>query len=76
MDHIQNTPKQIAIWKAAFPNKSFPQTSHIGLIYKDHKKLSKRDNAASLLWYKDQDYHPDTILNFLIRLGWGAETRR
>jgi glutamyl/glutaminyl-tRNA synthetase len=68
-DHQTNTPKQIAIWNAGFSG-DFPQASHIGLIFKDGKKLSKRDNAASLLWYRDQGYHPDAVLSFLLRLGW------
>ena len=68
-DHQTNTPKQIAIWKAGFSG-DFPQVSHVGLIFKDGKKLSKRDNAASLLWYRDQGYQPDAVLSFLLRLGW------
>ena len=86
VDHITNTPKQIAIWqqlkeltKQTFgithmiPISKFklPQLTHIGLIYKDKKKLSKRDNAASLLWYKEQGYSPEAIINFLLRMGWG-----
>jgi glutamyl-tRNA synthetase len=69
-DHQTNTPKQLAIWKAGFSG-DFPQVSHVGLIFKDGKKLSKRDNAANLLWYRDQGYHPDAVLSYLLRLGWG-----
>ena len=79
VDHITNTPKQIAIWQAIADNMSIdelqiplPQFTHVGLIYKDKKKLSKRDNAASLLWYKEQGYSPETILNFILRMGWGS----
>lgn len=78
VDHITNTPKQIAIWqvlndpKCVADYKFFPKLTHIGLIYKDKKKLSKRDNAASLLWYKEQGYSPETILNFILRMGWGS----
>jgi len=78
-DHITNTPKQIAIWQAIADNMRIdesqiplPQFTHVGLIYKDKKKLSKRDNAASLLWYKEQGYSPETILNFILRMGWGS----
>lgn len=71
-DHQTNTPKQIAIWKASFSG-DFPQVSHVGLIFKDGKKLSKRDNAASLLWYRDQGYQPEAMLSFLLRLGWGPK---
>lgn len=71
-DHIQNTPKQMAIWQTAFAG-DFPKVSHVGLIFKDGKKLSKRDNASSLLWYRDQGYQPDAILTFILRLGWGPK---
>jgi len=79
VDHITNTPKQIAIWYALrsimiFGSfRKFPKVAHIGLIHKDKKKLSKRDNAASLLWYKDNGYSPNAILNFILRMGWGCK---
>ena len=47
--------------------------THVGLIHHNKKKLSKRDGAASMLHYKDAGYHPDAMLNFMLRLGW-AET--
>lgn len=53
-----------------FVIKPLPKFSHVGLIHKDKKKLSKRDNAASLLWYRDNGYSPDALLNFLLRMGW------
>jgi glutamyl/glutaminyl-tRNA synthetase len=43
----------------------------IGLIRKDGTKLSKRDGAASMLSYREKDYDPDAMLNFMARLGWG-----
>ncbi len=76
VDHISNTPKQLAIWHSICPKKPFPLFSHIGLIFKDKKKLSKRDGAASLLTYKDAGYNPDAVLDFMLRLGWGPNTGR
>jgi glutamyl/glutaminyl-tRNA synthetase len=102
VDHITNTPKQIAIWVAIHDSAGIPwsklseeegieylpQFAHIGLIHKDKKKLSKRDNAASLLWYRDNclaepnssadkvrhsGYSPEAILNFILRMGWGCK---
>ena len=72
-DHTSNTPKQIAIWNAlnkCFPGnaKPLPKFTHIGLLFKDGNKLSKRDNSFSLSKYVD--YHPDAVLNFILRLGW------
>jgi glutamyl/glutaminyl-tRNA synthetase len=74
VDHTTNTPKQIAIWLALSKireEKPFPKFAHIGLIFKDKKKMSKRDGAASLLDYRDKGYVPDALFNFLLRLGWG-----
>lgn len=100
VDHITNTPKQIAIWQALneihkgayqipednitingekVPNKLFfeyPQFTHLGLIFKDGKKLSKRDGAASLLWYKEQGYKSEAILDWMLRFGWSLRVAR
>jgi len=70
-DHTTNTSRHIMIYEALKKYDQVPQYAHIGLIHKDGKKLSKRDGAASMLWYKDQGYHPDAILNFMARMGWG-----
>lgn len=80
-DHFSNTAKQIAIWSAindvlrsqGQTGKPLPQFAHVGLIFKDGKKMSKRDNAASMLHYKNEGYTPDALLNFMLRLGWGGK---
>ncbi len=78
-DHISNTPKQIAIWcalneiySAVNSARDLPKFSHVGLVHKDGKKLSKRDQAASLLWYRDNGYSSGAILDFILRLGWST----
>lgn len=77
VDHIPNTSKQIAIWFALskIMGKKYddilPKFSHVGLIHFNGKKLSKRDNLSSIKYYMDKNYHPEAILNFLLRLGWG-----
>lgn len=75
-DHITNTGKQIAIWSAISKfygddASPLPKFAHVGLIFKDKKKMSKRDGAASLLDYRDKGYDPDAMFNFLLRMGWG-----
>ena len=75
-DHQQNTPKQILIqnlYRLCCPEREIilPKFHHIGLIFKDGSKMSKRENAASLMYYKEMGYHPEAILNFLLRMGWG-----
>ncbi|MCE5292582.1 MAG: hypothetical protein LLG14_25565 [Nocardiaceae bacterium] len=76
-DHIANTAKQVAIWSAIAHalgvEKEQPKFSHVGLIFKDKKKMSKRDGASSVLDYRENGYDPDGILNFLLRLGWGPK---
>lgn len=72
-DHTSNTPKQIAIWNAlnkCFPDRarSLPKFAHVGLLFKNKKKLSKRDNSFAVSNYNS--YHPEAVLNFLLRLGW------
>jgi glutamyl-tRNA synthetase len=78
VDHIANTAKQLAIWEAIATVHTRelwerPKFAHVGLIFKDKKKMSKRDGAASLLDYRDKGYDPDGIFNFLLRLGWGPK---
>lgn len=68
-DHLNNTPRQINIFKAL--GATPPDYAHIPLILDQHgKKLSKRDGAASVLDYRDKGYLPEALLNYLVRLGW------
>ncbi len=36
----------------------------------DKSKLSKREGHTSLMWYKEQGYLPEALVNFLCLLGW------
>ncbi len=70
-DHITNTNKQIVLWrKLGYP---IPKFAHVGLIGENGRPLSKREGAASMLYYKEKGYDPDAVLNFLARLGWGPK---
>ena len=74
-DHTTNTARQVVLYNCLKfilheYDYSLPRYAHIGLIRKDGAKLSKRDGAASMLWYKHQGYDPDAMLNFMARLGW------
>ncbi len=68
-DHITNTAKQAMIYAAL--GEPLPRYAHVGLVYKDKKKLSKRDGASSMISYKDSGVDPDAMLNFMARIGWG-----
>ena len=68
-DHISNTPKQIALYKA-FGFKT-PEFAHIPMILgEDGSRLSKRHGATSVTEYRDKGYLPHALVNFLALLGW------
>ena len=68
-DHLNNTPKQIHIYKAF--GWEPPQFGHLPMILGvDKTRLSKRHGATSVLAYKEMGYLPDALLNYLVRLGW------
>ena len=69
-DHINNTPRQINIYKAL--GAEIPVFAHLPLICgQDGQKLSKRHGTVSVLEYEKQGYLPEAIFNYLARLGWG-----
>ncbi|NDI87575.1 glutamate--tRNA ligase [Undibacterium sp. B2R-29] len=68
-DHVNNTPRQINILNAV--GASLPQYGHVPMILgPDGQKLSKRRNAVSVTDYADKGYLPESMLNYLARLGW------
>ena len=68
-DHIANTPKQVLIYDAL--GWELPKFVHLPLILgKDRKKLSKRHGVVSLLWYRDEGYIREALVNYLALLGW------
>jgi glutamyl-tRNA synthetase len=68
-DHISNTPKQILLYQALDAN--VPDFGHVPMVLgHDKSRLSKRHGAMSVTAYRDMGYHPDAMVNFLVRLGW------
>jgi len=68
-DHVNNTPRQIQIYKAL--GEQLPKYAHVPMILgPDKKRLSKRHGALSVLAYRDAGYLPHALLNSLARLGW------
>jgi glutamyl-tRNA synthetase len=71
-DHIANTPKQIAIFRAL--DKITPEYGHLPLVLdKDRAKLSKRFSAVSVDEYRQDGFLEDALVNFLALLGWHPE---
>ena len=68
-DHINNTPRQINIYRALGAEP--PEYAHVPLIMgPDGARLSKRHGAVSVLHYRQEGYLPEALLNYLVRLGW------
>jgi len=69
-DHVNNTPRQINIYRAL--GAPLPQFGHLPMILgPDGQKLSKRHGAVSVLQYRDDGFLPEALFNYLARLGWG-----
>jgi glutamyl-tRNA synthetase len=68
-DHISNTPKQIALYRAL--GHEPPVFAHVPMILgTDGKKLSKRHGATAVGDYQNQGILPAAMRNFLALLGW------
>jgi glutamyl-tRNA synthetase len=68
-DHISNTPKQIALYRAF--GTPAPVFAHVPMILgPDGKKLSKRHGATAVGDYQNQGILPLAMRNFLALLGW------
>jgi glutamyl-tRNA synthetase len=72
-DHISNTPKQIALYRAM--EWSVPEFGHVPLILgPDKKRLSKRAGATSVGEFQEKGYLSGALFNFLTLLGWSPGT--
>lgn len=68
-DHLNNTPKQIQVYKAL--GQQVPVFAHMPMILgPDRSKLSKRHGATSVVDYEKQGYLPEALVNYLALLGW------
>lgn len=68
-DHLNNSPRQINIFKALGAEP--PKFAHVPMILGDDgARLSKRHGAVGVMSYRDQGYLPEALLNYLVRLGW------
>jgi glutamyl-tRNA synthetase len=68
-DHLNNTPKQIQLYEAL--DSPVPDFGHVPMVLgHDKTRLSKRHGAMSVTAYRDMGYHPDAMVNYLVRLGW------
>ena len=70
-DHINNTPRQINLYRALGVKP--PIFAHLPMILgEDGKRLSKRHGAVNVLAFKEMGILPHALLNYLVRLGWSS----
>ncbi len=68
-DHLSNTPKQIAVYRALGVDP--PTFGHVPMIHgTDGKKLSKRHGDTAVGNYRQVGILPGAMVNFLSLLGW------
>lgn len=73
-EHLVNTPKQVLLYRAF--GWEPPTFTHLPLIMKNGKKMSKRDKdtdpraTVSVTERRDAGYLPEAMLNFMALLGW------
>jgi glutamyl-tRNA synthetase len=68
-DHVNNTPRQINIFRAL--GYEPPVFAHLPTVLNEQgEKMSKRRGAKPVTWYRDEGYLADGVVNYLARLGW------
>jgi len=71
-DHFTNAFRQRQIYDSL--GWDVPTFAHVPLIHgPDGAKLSKRHGALGIEAYRDMGYLPETLRNYLARLGWGHQ---
>ena len=70
-DHVNNTPRQLHIFRVLVEEKKIPSFAHLPMILgADGERLSKRHGAVSVMQYRDEGFLPEALINYLARLGW------
>ncbi len=68
-DHVNNTPRQILLYRAL--GEPLPSFGHVPMILgPDRARMSKRHGATSVMAYREMGYLPQSLINYLVRLGW------
>ena len=69
-DHVNNTPRQIHIFRAF--GQEPPVFAHLPTVLNERgEKMSKRDPSTKpVMQYKAEGYLPEALVNYLARLGW------
>jgi glutamyl-tRNA synthetase len=72
---ISSTPKHVLLYQAF--GWQPPKFLHMPLLRnQDKSKISKRKNPTSLIWYRDEGFLPETLMNFLGLMGYSMKDER
>ncbi len=70
-EHMTSTPRQLLIYQGL--GWHAPLFAHVPLLVEPGgKKLSKRQDSVSVQSYRDRGFTPETVLNYIARLGWSC----
>ncbi len=71
-DHLTNAPRHAMLFNAlGYP---LPQFAHLPMVLDETgKKYSKRMHGANVLDWRDEGYLPETLINYVVMLGWTSE---
>lgn len=68
-DHVNNTPRQINIFRAL--GQEPPVYAHLPTVLNElGEKMSKRSGAKPVTQFRDEGFLADAVVNYLARLGW------
>ncbi len=68
-DHVNNTPRQINIFRALGVEP--PVYAHLPTVLTEQgEKMSKRNGAKPVTQFRDEGFLADAVVNYLARLGW------
>ena len=68
-DHVNNTPRQINIFKALRAEP--PVYAHLPTVLNANgEKMSKRSGAKPVTQFAAEGFLPEAVVNYLARLGW------
>ena len=66
---LSSVPYYILLYRAF--GWDLPVFAHLSILRnKDRSKMSKRKNPTSVMWYRQQGFLPQALVNFLALLGW------
>ncbi|MBL0420205.1 glutamate--tRNA ligase [Ramlibacter sp. AW1] len=68
-DHVNNTPRQINIFRAL--GQEPPVYAHLPTVLNERgEKMSKRNGAKAVTQFRDEGFLAEAVVNYLARLGW------